>query len=94
MSRKFSGALLKCLRRSARNDLQVRHLRQAGENFVLHAFGEVGVVRIALRLSNGKTAIDLLGNVAGASRSWHYSGRCNDREKTAPIEIAAPITTT
>ena len=34
---------LEPLRRCARDDFQIRHLCQPGQNFILHAFGEVGI---------------------------------------------------
>ena len=41
---------LEVLRRSARNHFQVGNFRQAGENFILHSFAEVSVVRITTEI--------------------------------------------
>jgi hypothetical protein len=44
------GRTLEFLRRRARNYFQVRNFCQTGENFILHAFGEKGVVGIATQI--------------------------------------------
>ena len=43
ISRKIVRRTLEMLRRGARDDFQVGDLRQARQDFVLHAFGEISV---------------------------------------------------
>ena len=58
----------------AADHFQIRHLRQVGENLVLHAVREEGVLDLSsLKFSNGNTAIRFVGNKARvAFRRWPH----------------------
>ncbi|MFZ3375601.1 MAG: hypothetical protein WA183_08610, partial [Chthoniobacterales bacterium] len=51
---KIARFALILLRRSARNHFQIRDLSQARQNFVLHPFGKIGVVRIVAQVFQRK----------------------------------------
>ena len=56
---------LEVLRRSARDHFQVRYFRQPRQDFILHAFGEIGVIWVAAQVierQNGNRFIGDHGN--------------------------------
>lgn len=48
--RQIIGRALETLRRGTRDHFQIGHFGQAREDFILHAFGEIGVLRVATEI--------------------------------------------
>ena len=82
ISRKFSGALLKCWVDVREITFKIGDFRQPRQDFVLHAFREIGVVWSSLRLSNGRTAIDFCGMSISNARCGCFapSGVASEKE--------------
>ena len=49
--------------RGAANDFQVRHLRQIGENFILHAIGKKGILLFVPQIFKRQDGDAFFGNV-------------------------------
>ena len=52
--RKIFRRALEMLRRGARNHFEIGDLGQPGEDFILHAFGEISIIGIATEIVEGQ----------------------------------------
>jgi len=86
MSGKFFRSALEFLRRRARDHFQIGHLRQARENFILHAFCEKRVVRIAAEIVERQHRDRFADNSVPAAPAAFRTGYV--QRKNNPLENA------